>query len=167
MTALLLKFSPYVIGAVALFGAGIWSGHELGKPRYAKLQSEYSAFQVEVANAQAASQKAATDALEAQIAARNATEEHNAQIIRQLQNRADTAESDRDRANRLLELAAQSRSQPSGRDLPKAADQPGTAPASQAGRTESLADLLIAARAECSGNADRYDALIAELKPQL
>jgi len=167
MTALLLKFAPYLIAAAALFGAGIWSGHELDRPGYAKLQSEYSAFQVQVAHQQAADQKRATDALEAQIAARSATEEHNAQIIATLQNRADTAESDRDFARRLLNAATQSR--------PVAGSDPGskaeggrpaddTAPASS---DRPLTDLLGSAAGECRDAIQRFSALQAELAPQL
>jgi hypothetical protein len=167
MSALLLRFAPYIIAVLAVFGAGIWTGHELDKPALARVRSEYAAFQIQVAHQQAASQKAATDALEAQIAARNITEANNAQIIRQLQSRADTAESDRDRANRLLELAAQARPVAGGDQLSETAGQPGTAPAGQASGANGLAELLVRTKQECADNADKLDALIAEIKPQL
>jgi hypothetical protein len=167
MTALLIKYAPYILGALALFGAGIWTGHELDKPAYAKLQGQYEAFQVQVANVQAASQKAATDALEAQIAARNATEEHNAQIIRTLQSRADTAESDRDFARRLLAAATQSRPATGGDPGPKTqgGQRPDDPPAASSDRP--LTDLLGAAAGECRDAIQRFSALQAELAPQL
>lgn len=160
-----LTLAKYGIIAAAFVGIGIYLGHLFDKAAYAALQGQYSAFQVQVAHEREAAQKAATDALEAQIAARNITEANNAKVVQELQNRADTSAADLARANRLLELAAQDNARP--RPVSQAADQPGTAPASQASGPSGLTQLLVATRQECSDNADKLDALIAEIRPQL
>jgi hypothetical protein len=167
MSALLLRFAPYIIAVLAVFGAGIWTGHELDKPALARVRSEYAAFQIQVAHQQAASQKAATDALEAQIAARNVTEVANAKIIQQLQSRADTAESDRDFARRLLNAAAQSRPVAGGDPGAKAeGGRPADDPAAASGDRPLAEDLGLAA-GECRDAIQRFSALQAELAPQL
>ncbi len=160
-----LTLVKYGVIAAVLIGIGAWLGGYPARLKYDRLQQEYSAFQIQVAHERQAAQKAATDALEAQIAARNATEERNAQVIRQLQARADTSAADLARANRLLELAAQDH--PGGRAVPEATDQPGAAPTGETGSHESLAELLAAVKSECIWNADHWDAENAELAPQL
>lgn len=172
MTALLLKFAPWIGGVLVLLGLGGWCGYKLAQPAYNRLQGQYEAFQLTVANQQAAQQKAATDALEAQIAQRNQTEARNAQLeqsLSSIQDQATTAQRSADFANRLL-AAARKAAPASGPSVPEApGHSPVADPASSSadGSTPDLAGLIAGAATECRDAIQDYAALQLELAPQL
>lgn len=164
--ATLLKYAPYLAIAAVLMGFGGYVTHRWDTASYNRLQGQYSAYQAQIAQNQLAAQAAANAALQDQINARLSVEAHNAQVITALQSQVDDTAADRDRANRLLELAA--RENRSGtRPVSQTADQPGAAPAGQTAGPVNLAGLLVAVKDECVRNAGQLDALQAELKPQL
>lgn len=168
-----LTLAKYGAISAVLIGVGVWLGGYPERLKYARLQAEYSAlqaeysaFQIQVAHEREVAQKAATDALEAQIAARNATEEHNAQIISQLQSQADHAAADRDFARRLL-AAVQARSAASSDPSPKAESGQPVDAAPQSGGNQSVAQLLGPTAGECRDAINQLIALQAEIRPQL
>jgi hypothetical protein len=107
-------------------------------------------------------------AVEANKAAEKAARERNEQIISQLNDTTREAAAmrrDRDLARLLLGVAQQTAA---GRcAVPASADQSGAAEASGTSGNGSIESDLAAAFGECRRNADRLDALAAELKPQL
>lgn len=111
-------------------------------------------------------------AVEANKAAEKAARERNEQIMAQLNDKTREAAAlrrDRDLARLLLGIAQQTAA---GRcAVPQAPDQPGAAAASGAsgdGTAAASAESDLAAFiGECRRNADRLDALIAEVTPQL
>ena len=150
---------------IAILAFGWLGDHYISAGRLSHAQGQFKALLAQDAIESAHRDEAARAALEAQIAARNVVEENNARVIQTLQARADTAAADLQRANRLLELAAQDHT---GRgQLSETGDQPGTAPAGQAAGANGFAQLLVRTKQECADNADRLDALIAEIRPQL
>jgi crotonobetainyl-CoA:carnitine CoA-transferase CaiB-like acyl-CoA transferase len=153
---------PYLLTAAA----GGFISHEIDNIRYDGLQTKFATYQQRVAEEDALAQKAATDALQTEITARQSTEAHNAQVVSQLLQERDHAAADRDLAQRLL-IAAQARptsSRPAVPQAPGGRPAPAASPANSGG---SLTEELAAAIDECRHNADQLDALIAEIKPQL
>ena len=70
------------------------------------------------------------------------------------------------RLEQLLALAAAAKPSAGGA-VPKAGDRSAAAPATGDEGIDRAGELLIAARDECRRNADRLQALIAEISPQL
>lgn len=168
MTALLsfLKLAwPYLIA----LGIGAYGAHELDQIPYNRQVTALASYKAQVADADEQAQKAAADALQAQVNARLTTEANNGKVISELTQERDNALHDRDAnlalAHRLL--SDQARSAGAGRSVPQAAGGSITPAASGAKQNESLAGLLVDTADECERNADRLDALIAEIKPQL
>jgi hypothetical protein len=153
---------PYLLTAAA----GGFISHEIDSIRYDALQTKFATYQKDVAQADAKAQQAATDALDAQITARQSTEAHNAQVVSQLLAERDNAAADRDFARRLL-AAAQAKP-PAGRDpVPAAPHQSGTADPAAPSGDRSLAQDLGDAAGETRTCLERYSALQAQLIPQL
>lgn len=153
---------PWLIGA-ALGGYG---AHELDQIPYNRQATSFASYKAQVADADEKAQKAAADALQAQINTRLTTETNNGNVIAQLTAERDSAAADRDLAQRLLNAAASHPTGP-GHSVPQA---PGGQPTPAASPTDSggsLTETLAAAIAECQHNANNLDALIAEIKPQL
>lgn len=167
MTALLLKYAPYLAAVLLLFGAGSWTGYKVAQPAYNRLQGQFSDYKAQVAQNELAAQTAATAALQAQIAQRNETEANNAKIIADLQSKADSAAADRDFARRLLAAARQA--QPAAGNDPATKTQGGSTAdgAADASGNRSLVADLGAAAGECRDAIERFSALQAELRPQL
>lgn len=161
--AILGKAWPYVLCAMV---AGYLTHRVIDVPRYETLEASLASYKAQEADKSADAQKVATDALQAQIATRLATEANNGKIISQLQNERDAAVADRDFARRLL-AAAQAQSVADSRAVSKAADRPGTDGASAAQGSGSLAADLGDAAAECRIAIQRLTALQLEIGPQL
>lgn len=92
----------------------------------------------------------------------------NKEIERALSDRtaeATALKRDRDLARLLLRVAEQTAA--GRRAVPEAAGESATADPTGAGGDEPLESTLAAAFGECRRNADRYQALIDEIKPQL
>lgn len=167
MSAILafLKFSwPYLLcSMVAIYLTNL----VYDAPRYNALQTAYSKYQAEVAAANLSSQKAANDALQAQIKTRLDTEANNSKVIDALTQERDQAVTARQFAERLLSAAAKAPT-PARRDpVPAPGDQPATHDASTAPGGGQLAQLLAAAATETAQCFERLDGLQLELSPQL
>ena len=166
LLALLRSAWPYLLTGGLGLGAGIWATHKLDGASYDALQARFASYQRDVADADAKAQKAASDALQAQINTRLATEANNGKVIQQLQAERDSAAADRDFARRLL-AAAQA--------VPTAADHSGTAAAGGSAAPDParppgdrpLAQDLGDAAGECRDAIQRLAALQVELQPQL
>ncbi len=168
MTAILLKIAPWLAGVIILLGLGGWAGWEMNPwhGRYTSLQAADAIERVH-------GEEAVRQTLTAQLAqAREVTRNNQAAMVTLANQNAQTA-ADRDlsisRLHRLEQLlnaesaarAAASRSVPKTGDRPPAPSVPGDEGVGRAG------ELLIAARDECRRNVARYQALIAEISPQL
>ena len=157
-------------GAVAVLLAGgllahhfVWkSGHDACEAEWKARWEARDLAEIRATDAALIRQRAETDAIA----------KHNQEISDALAAKtadADAARRDAALARRLLAAAA-GHPAPGGGALPETAGQPGTAPASGAqgdGSAGPLPGLVAAAFTECRANADRLDALNAQLTPQL
>lgn len=165
MTALLaiLKLSwPYVLCVIV---AGYLT-HRWDLTDYERLQTSFASYKAQVAAADAQAQKAASDALQAQIQTRLTTEANNGKVIQQLQAERDSAAADRDFARRLLAAAQAVPAAPSHAG-PSAAGGSGADDAPGSSGDRPLAQELGVAAGECRAAIQRLAALQAELAPQL
>lgn len=168
MTALLLKFSPYLIAAAAFFGIGAWAGYNLNP-----YPARYKALVISQAIERGKAEEAVRQALTAQLAqAQEVTRNNqNAMVILGQQNAQTAADRDATIARlhhleQLLNTESAARAA-AGRAVPQTGDR-SPAPASPGDEGVGRAgELLIAARDECRRNAARLGALIAEISPQL
>lgn len=160
---LLLRYLPYLIGAVAVFGVGAWTGNALNP-----WHGRYQGLQVADAQARADGESAVRKDLQGKLDALRATLKTNNQITVDLAHANAQIARDRDAnlalARRLLNGQAR---RPSGGGVPQTPNQPRTPPAGGTGPDESVAGLLVNTADECDRNANRLDALIAQIKPQL
>lgn len=169
MTALLalLKIAwPYMLAAALGGAVAGWFTHKADSIELARQKAAFSGYQAKVADQAAAAEKAAREALQGQIDTAHKTDQRNEDIIRELNARASTAESDRDLARRLLNSARRPVAS-TPHQLPQAPDQPGTASAGRDPGLPSLETQVADTLGECSRNADRLNALIAQIKPQM
>lgn len=167
MTALLLRYAPYLAAIAACIGLGAFATHKLDSASYERLQAQYSTYQAQVSQDAAKAQEAARKALQTQLDERAITEAHNAQVIEELKAQADHATADRDFARRLLAAARQTRSPPPSSAVSAPTRQPGTDAAPEGGTDQSLASDLGDAAGECRDAISQLLALQAQLKPQL
>jgi hypothetical protein len=163
----------WLAGAAAVVVALLsgWLTHRWDQTAYARLSADFSAYKAAAATANERAADAASRALQAQIEFHDKVQADNDQTMQEYRAQAadDAAHrsADAELIRRLLADAAKGRPAPSDRAVPKAADRQRAADASRAGGNDSLAGLLVDAAAECTRNADRLDALTAEVKPQL
>jgi hypothetical protein len=145
------------LGGVILALAGLlwWKGHQLDHAN--------TAIAALLAD-RAAQAQAVADQVAQNERLLKATENLNAKIMVDLQGKLDASVTDGERLAARLRLAL---TRPDHSPLPSAQDQPATAPASGAEVAARTAQLVGDVTAECERNADRLDAWIAEIKPQL
>ena len=158
-----LKLAGYLLTA----GIGAFISHEIDQIPYDRQATAFESYKAQVADADAKAQKAAADALQAQINTRLTTESHNGQIVAQLTQERDSAALDRDFARRLL-AAAQAK--PRSGQVPAPGHQPATPDPAQPsgnGSTPDLARLVADSATECRDAIQTLTALQFELKPQL
>lgn len=164
--SLAFKALPFV--AVAVFaGYGV---HRFDSASYARLQARFSQYQAEVAQAQEASQRAASEALQAQAKARTDAESRNETIMAKLESAQHenlTLAASNQFANRLLAAAAKAVPASGSDKAGTASDQSQAIDPATAQRGRQLATNLGTAAAECSDAIERLAALQAELIPQL
>jgi len=171
MTALLmfLRMSwPYLLTAAA----GAFISHEIDNIPYSRLQAARSADQTRWAQEEAQRQKAATEALQAQIKARLTTEANNSAVIENLQNANAQIAADRDgtltRVRRLEQLLVLASHQTAGRGgVSQAGSGSGATSTGDTPGPTRAEELLVAASGECEQTANQLNALIAEIRPQL
>lgn len=166
MNPLILKYLPYLIGAVVAAGLGFFLAHRLDAAAYGRLQSQFSAYQLQVSERETAAQKAARDELQRQIDKANKQDHDNAQIIADLNAKADHAADDLRVARGLLELARKAGSA-SSRSVPEAKDQPGTVVAAQDSGDRSFVADFAGAVGECRDAINTLRALQDQIRPQL
>lgn len=168
MTALLIKFAPYLIAAAALLGIGGWAGYHLNP-----YPARYKALQASDAIERAHGEEAVRQALSAQLAqAQEVTHNNQAAMVTLANQNAQTA-ADRDatvarvhRLEQLLNAESAARAAQSGA-VPQTGDRSSAPGAGGDPSADPIGDLLIDARNEAKRNAARLDALIAEISPQL
>lgn len=164
MPVLLLRYLPYLVAVLVVFGAGTYTGYHINPypERYRDLRA---ADAIERANGEEAVRKD----LQAKLDQLHATLQTNDQVINDLHAKNAAVAADRDHTNELVRrlLARAARSPAQGGGVPQAPNQPRAPPAGAESGNASLAKLLGDARDECVRNADRYDALIAQVKPQV
>lgn len=164
--ALLKAGWPYVLCALV---AGYLTHRVIDVPRYDALQTSLASYKAQEAAKDEAAQKVATDALQAQIDTRLATEANNGKVISQLQSERDAAVTDRDFARRLL-AAAQATAAPGRGGMSAAAGGSGTHDSTGAPGDRpaaELAQLIADSATECRIAIQRLTALQEELRPQL
>lgn len=167
MTALLIKFAPYLIAAAALLGIGGWAGYQLNP-----YPARYRALEASDAIARAHAEEAVRQTLTAQLEkAQEVTRNNQSAMVTLANENAQTA-SDRDatvaRLHRLEQLlAAQAARSAASGAVCQTGNRPPAPGASGDPGIDRAGELLIAARDECRRNANRLGALIAEITPQL
>lgn len=170
MPALLLKYLPYLIAAALVAGGSGYVVHHWDSASYNVLQASFEKYKAEVATAQEASQKAATQALQDQMDEKLEDNRRNGQVIHELLQKSADADArhsaDSAYIRRLLNGSSASTASGSGQ-VPATGDQPGTIGAGGESGVEQVANLCADTREEDQRNADRLDALLAELTPQL
>lgn len=164
MSVMLLRFLPYIAGFLTVFGAGTYAGYK-ANPWHGR----YTSLQTADTQERLRGEEAMRKALQAQLDAAQATSTNNAKVIHDLQTQNATIGADRDHTNELVKrlLARAARSGPAGGSVPETPDQRGTAPAGRAAGDDSVTSLLGDTADECQRNAQRLDALIAQITPQL
>jgi len=167
MTALLLKAAPWLAGALLLLGIGGYAGYRINP-----WQARYHALQLADAQTRSEGEAAVRTALTQELAQAQETTHNNqsAMVILANQNAQTAADRDAtvDRVRRLERLlAAEAARTAASSAVPKAGS--GSPAAGTAGDEgiDRAGELLIAARDECRRNANRLQALIAEISPQL
>lgn len=169
--ALLSKIWPYVMVAALAATGSAWLTHKADNIPYGRLQTTFASFKAQVSAANAAAEKGAREALQAQIDERHAADVNNEQVMNDLRQRTLDAESHRDTDRNLIRglLFATPRSPAPrpGHPVPQADDQRGIAPAGPASGPEQVVNLCADTKAEDEWNADHLDGLLAELKKQM
>jgi len=166
MWTLALKYGPRILAGLALAALIGWGYHAVYQRGY---RASEASWQARWTARDLAETRAKDVALAAQKAAADAADARNAEILGRLNDataQAAAARRDADDVRRLLYYA----NHPAGGAVSPAAGQPATAapgtPAGDGGAGR-LSELLTAAAAECRANADDWDALWAELGPQM
>jgi hypothetical protein len=167
MTALLLKFAPWLAGVILLVGIGSWIGYEVNP-----YKTKYKDLQAADWQAKAQGEVAAKEALAKQLVQAQRVSQNNSEAMQRLNNENAQTLQDRDaviaRVHRLEQLlSAQAARAASGAQVPATGSRPGPASAGGDPGIGRAGELLIAARDECKRNASRLNALIAEVNPQL
>lgn len=169
LLALLGKAWPYMLAFGGGLGFGIWSTHAVDTIALNRQKAAQAGWQAQQADKDRDAEKAAREALQAQIDQRHAVDVNNEQVMNDLKKRTADAEShyaaDRDFINRMLNSAS---SKPtSGHPVPAPDAGSGSAPASEANGIAEVAELCAATKAEDEWNANQLDALNAELNKQV
>jgi len=163
--AILKEAWPYMLVAVLGGWAAGWTTHAVDSIALNRQKTAMASYQAQVADQEAKAEKAAREALQAQIDAHHVIDQRNERVIADLTQRAQAAESDAALTGRLL--AAQKARLPPSHPVPEAAHQSATVDASETSGLGQLAAATAAALNECRGNARQLNALIAEIEPQL
>lgn len=154
-----VKWGSIALAAIALIALGWWLGSRVSATALANERAAAS-------NQQRVNDDLVISTLQTQLADSKTVAAHNSEVIRDLNAKTVSTESERDDAQRLLDAARHSFATAiSG--LSKTDDRPAVAQASQPPGDAILRDALAAVGAECKNNADRLDSLISEIQPQL
>lgn len=150
------------IAAALLLAAGFGGGWTANGWRlnasHQRYVAEQSALNLQQSQELVAANRKAT---EQEAAAR----ESNRKITNELQIKLDAATADRDRTQRLLRAAYETAA--ARPELPESAGERPVAPAGRAASADEIDAAVADVIVESRRNADRYDALIRQLTPQL
>jgi hypothetical protein len=162
----LRRWWPYIALILAL--AALFIARQYDEAKYQRLSTDYANYRTRVAEANSAAEKAAREAVEAQIRERAKIDKANAEVMDAYQTKLAALAADRDHATELARrLLAARQANPGSRDrVPEAGDRP-AAPEATPDAGDGLADRLARVAAECRGNAQQLSALLSQLKPQL
>lgn len=170
MTALLaiLKLAwPYMLAAAVGGAIAGWTTHAFDSIALNRQRAAMDGYKAQVADSDAAAEKAAREALQAQIDEGHANDVRNQSAIESLNGQL--ASIDRTRGDLTGELRHALANKPAacGGSVPQTPSQPGAAATVQASGDGPLAGLLSDAISECNGNRATQDALTAQIKPQV
>lgn len=157
-----LRIAGFAILAAILMASGYKMGARTWETKYrAELAAQWQQ--------KAMGEETARKALEKQLSDAHATADNNRQVMHDLQQDAAAVVADRDNSIAFYRglLANAARSRTSGSGVSETSDRRPSAGASGEGSGSDVAQLLVNASEECSRNANRLDALIAQIKPQL
>lgn len=158
-----IKLIAGAVALIALLVLGWWIHHAIyaagDTAGSARIQALWDADKKAISDL-------ATQAQAKADAAEKAASAANQEIIDGLQSKLASSESDGLQLARSLRNA-QARLATGGSNLPQSPGGPGIAPARGASSDDAITAALGATLAECTRNADRLDALNAELGPQL
>lgn len=157
---------PYMLAGGLGFGIGLWSTHAVDTIALNRQKAAMAGWQAQQADKDAAAEQAAREALQRQADESHATDQRNEAIINDLHARADSAESDLQLARSLLSNSLETVT-PTGHKLPEGASQSGASGAGGNAGVPSLETQVAATLGECQRNAERLNALIAQVKPQV
>lgn len=167
MTALLLKFAPWLAGIAILLGCGGYVGYHLNP--YPERYKDLVATQ---ALNQADAEDAVRKTLSAQLVQAQTQTKVNSDAMQSLAQENAQIAADRDgtvtRVRRLEQLlSAASTRTPTGSQLSKAGGGSGAASAGDPSSPTQIEGLLTDAASECERNTNQLNALIAQIQPQL
>lgn len=168
--ALLRVAWPYIASLGIGLGIGGYLVGNRWEARYNGLQSSFSKYQADVAKNDAIAQQTAREAVQKQINARLDAEKRNGEITQQLHDTTqarDDAARDAQFVRRLLAAAQAGVPAAPGHSGTAAVDKPGATDVAQPSGDRSVARLLETATAEARQCFQQYNALLAELGPQL
>jgi len=165
LLALLGKIWPFLLAA-ALGGAiAGWTTHGFDSIALNRQKTAMASYQAQVSQREADAEKAAREALQAQMDAHHVIDQRNESVIADLTQRAQAAESDAALTGRLL--AAQKARLPPSHPVSETGHQPTVVDSGETSGLGQLAAVTAAALNECRGNARQLNALIDEIKPQM
>lgn len=161
--SLYLRLGAIILATLAAIGAGYYLGG-------LKPKADLAALQAQGWQEKAQATTVALAATQAQLATAQKTATANASTMQELQSENETIAADRDANVALAQRLLNAAPRPLAPGAAAVSQTPsGSAAAGTGGEDghDSPAVLLADTAAECERNADRLDALIAEVKPQL
>lgn len=153
-------------------GAAVgWTTHKFDSIELARQRAASEGYKAQVADQDRAAEQKAREALQAQIDQRHAVDRNNEEVMSDLRKRTADAEShysaDRAFIHSLLDSASKNPTAKSD-PVPEGQGGSGTAPAGGSVSSQAMAEQLCAdTKAEDERNANRLDALIAEVTKQV
>lgn len=155
------------LAALCLLIGGFFT-HLYENVRYQKAQEAFTAYKEKVAEQEAANEKTAREALQKQIDDSHRIAQDNDRELQDLHTKLAEANRSRDQSRDAVRSLLRDAAQNAGScAVPATTDKPGTAPAGRAPSLNDVADACGNLAAEDKRNADKLDALIQQIKPQL
>lgn len=167
MSVILLKFAPWIAAVLVVFGAGTYTGWH-ANPWAGRYKDLRAADAIERGDAEDAVRKTLT----AQLAQAQATSQNNSDSMVKLANENAQIVADRDdtvaRVHRLEQLlSAASRAIAASSSMPQSNRGPDPPSSGGAGSLTEVEQLLVDAREEAERNANRLDAIVTQITPQV
>lgn len=155
------------LAALCLLIGGFFT-HLYENVRYQKAQEAFTAYKEKVAEQEAANEKTAREALQKQIDDSHRIAQDNDRELQDLHAKLDEANRLRDQSRSAVRsLLADAAKGAGSCAVPAPPDKPGVAAAGRPPSLDEVADACGSVATEDKANADRLDALIQQIKPQL